>query len=92
MMLTISARISLASAGRVDQSYHVSKGELKIFGDSTNDRTAGILGKSESFGITFSGSNPSSVTSCVTLGKSFYPTGASVPSSIKMNIIIVLTS
>lgn len=36
MMLPISAHILLAKGHREDQSYHVSKKELKVFGDGMN--------------------------------------------------------
>lgn len=61
MKLTTSAHISLAKGGREDESYHVSKEELKVFSDSINDRDCRHTGR-ESFGIRLSGSNPSSVT------------------------------
>lgn len=60
-MLPISAHILLAKGHREDQSYHVSKEELKVFGDGRIIATAGN-GKSESSGVRLSGSNPSSVT------------------------------
>lgn len=71
-MLTTSAHISPAKGGRKDESYHVSKEERKVFGDSINDRNCRHTGRVRALELGSQVQMPAlSLTSCVTLSKPF---------------------